>query len=350
MVMRQLGETQLFNLGLEQTERNEIQNAINMKLNQGTGIIAPKHIEPELLKAKLKAKKMMGLLNDGISLYEDFNGRIKMFNLGLTSSARTPIPGYMPFVLAKARNRQLEGDTNPLAVSSPTIYMNMYRIGNWSADEKLYENLNATTDLAAILESGAIMYSLLYGGKSDKLFSNSVILENLTRIYTSMFSNTVIRTETIYGDDFNTDAARFFIAKFFLRYVLKKPQTETIDTYAYQSVRQRGTALASLKIFEQDSDIDYTSLTSFLETLGNTFFSKPIDFLNFQIKWASMYGQGLSLAIEYVPYFLHYLIALGHGSGATLGGSTRLAKSSIFSDIRNDGLIKLLNTVTAILR
>jgi len=349
--MRQLGETELFNLGLEQSERMDIQNAINMKLNQGVSIIAPKHIEPELMKVKMKAKKTMGLLNNGISLYEEFNGRIKLFNLGLTSSARTPIPGYMPFVLSKSRNRQLEGDAKAGApVASPTVYMNMYRIGNWSADEKQYENLNATTDLAAVLESGAVMYSLLYEGKSDKLFANSVILENLTRIYTSLFSNTVIRTETIYGDEFNTDAARFFIAKFFLRYVLKKPQTETLDTYAYQSVRQRGTALASLKVFEQDSEIDYNSLTSFLTTLGNTFFSKPIDFLNFQIKWASLYGQGLNLAIEYVPYLLHYLIALGHGSGASLGGATRLAKSSIFSDIRNDGLIKLLNTMTSILR
>jgi len=345
--MRELNETELFNLGLTKGEKLEIQNAINGRLNQGSGIIAPQHIEPELVQAKMKAKKMIGMLGDGISLYESFNKRIKLFNLGLTSTGRSPIPSYLPFIISRARNKQLESEKggNP---TSPAVYVNLYRIGKWSADEKTYNGLSPSTDLATALESGAMAYKLVYEHGSEKVFSDAVMLENLTRIYTSLFSGAVIRTKTIYGSDFNTDAARFIIAKFFLRYVLKKPETATVEDYAYRSVRQRGSTIGALKNFEENSNIDYSSLSKFLASFGMAFYGEEIPMVLFQNNWMMMYGEGLTLAIEYVPYLLHYLIALKHG--AMLGGATKLYKTARYADIVKDGLNKVLNTLTNLLR
>jgi len=344
--MRQLHETELFNKGLNDGEKKEIINAINGRLNQGAGIIAPQHIEPEFAKVKIKAKVGMSLLGQGVSMYESFNGRIKLFNLGLTASGRSPIPAFMPFVLGKARNKQKESElSNTTDITSPAIYMNLHRIGHWSKDEKQYERLNAATDLSLVLESGAIMYKLLYENQSEKLFDNSIVLETLTRIYSHLFAEAVIRTRTTFGNDFNTDAAYYMIAKFFLTYVLKKPVSETVDTYAHGAIKGRDTSLEALKMFEENNDIDYTSLSKFLETIGAAFYYDKIDLGLFVDRFTNLYGEGVYLGIEYVPYLLHFLIAMRYG--ATLGGTTRLYKRH--TEFGRD-LPKLLNAISTTLR
>jgi hypothetical protein len=349
--MRNLHETELFREGENTSTKSAITQAINNQLNQGTGVIVPKHIESELASVKLKAKKSIGLLSEGISLYEGFNGRIRLFNLGLTSGGRSPIPAYMPFVISKARNKQLESEmSSGNNITSPAVYMNLYRIGHFSKDESEYQKLNAATDLAALLDSGATMYRMVYQGGHEQLLDNSVVLENLTRIYTSLFAGAVSRASKVgvYGSEFNTDAARYIIAKFFLLYVLKKPLSKTIEEYAHKAIKGRTTSLVALKNFEDNNEIDYTKLSSFLESFGYVFFDNPINLSLFHNSWLVMYGEGLSLAVEYVPYLFHFLIALKYG--ATLGGSTRLYNTSRYADLVKDGLVKLLNTVSTVLR
>ena len=56
-----------------------------------------------------------------------------------------------------------------------------------------------------------------------------------------------------------------------------------------------------------------------------------------------MYGEGLALAIEYVPYLLHFLFAPIHAS--RLGGSSRLDKR--LPALQKEGLTKLYNAVIA---
>jgi hypothetical protein len=343
--MRKLGETELYSAYMKDSQKNELQNAINTKLNQNVGVIAPEHIEAELTQLKIKSKKSYyPLLSEAISLFEQFNGRVRLFDLGATAAGRSPIPPFMPFLSANARNKQLESDSSSRGVS-PAIYVNMYRIGMWSADESQYTGARAVTDLYASLESGLIAYKLLVENKSEKVFSNSVVLENLTRIYTSLFSSAVIRTMVNYGNDFNTDAARFLIAKFFLLYVLKKSESETVDSFAYESISYR-TSLPALKNFESISNIIYDSLSGFLKSLGLAFFNKPIDLASFEKNYLSMYGEGLVFAIEYVPYLLHFLFSSYHG--APLGGSTKLYNR--LPDLQKDGLLKLYNAVISELR
>ena len=50
--MRKLNETEMYALHLSSSQKNEIKNALNMKLNQGVGIITPDHLAAELAQLK----------------------------------------------------------------------------------------------------------------------------------------------------------------------------------------------------------------------------------------------------------------------------------------------------------
>jgi len=342
--MRKLNETELYSLYLTDSQKNDIQKAFNQKLYNNVGVIAPEHIGAEVMQLKIKSKNAMHPLSDAIALFEQFNGRIKLFDLGMTSTGRSPIPLFMPFLPGNARNRQLESDPSSRGVS-PALFFNMHRIGKWSADESQYLGVSVVTDLRAALESAYIAYALLVDQKAEKVFDNKVVLESLTNIYTSLFSNAMIKSEQTYGTDFNTDAARFIIAKFFQLYVLIKVPSDTVDNYAYKTIKFRHT-LSSLKNFEEISGIDYSSLTAFLKTFGLAFFAREVNIQSFERAWLSMYGEGLVLAVEYVPYLIHFLFSAYHG--AMLGGSTKLYKRR--EDLQKDGLIKLYNAIIAEIR
>lgn len=342
--MRKPNESELYNATMTGQQKSELHNAINNKLNQNVGIITPEHIQPELIQMETKAKKNPGLLPDALAYLKTFNGRIKLFNLGSTTSGRSPIPPFIPFLPGNSRNRQLESQAGSRGVS-PAIFVNMYRIGKWSADEESYSIPGVATDLLSCLESGAIAHKLLIEQKSEKLFSNTVVLTNLTNIYATLFSGAAIKAAVNWGSDFNTDAARYLIAKFFLIYVLKKPESDTINDIAYRAIKHR-TSMVGLESFEENYPIDYSSLTSFLSSLGQAFFNKPIDTSRFAVSWTTMYGEGLLFAVEYVPYLLHFLFATVHG--AMLGGSNKLYSYS--SSLEKDGLMKLYNAVISELR
>ena len=157
--MRQLSDTELFKLAVGQSEQAVIAGAIRNKLNQNIGDIAPEQIEPELIQLETKSKNSFyPLLPDALALYKN-RGLVRLFNLGQVNG-RTPIPVFMPFLAAPARNRVKESNAeiDAQAAQDRAIFVNMYRVGNWSADESTYDNLIPSTDLYSCLESGAIMY------------------------------------------------------------------------------------------------------------------------------------------------------------------------------------------------
>lgn len=346
--MRQLGETELYKLQLSQGEINNIRAAVGMKLNQNVGDIAPEDIEEQLLQLKTRSKtSYYALLPEALSLYEQ-RGLIRLFNLGSTNNGRSPIPAYMPFLAANARNRVKEQNNlvNTPAAQDRAIFVNMYRIGNWTSDELRYTNLSAATDLYSCLETGVIAYRLTVQGMANKVFEDKSVIEYLTKIYTSMFAQTVIKTKVTFGgQDFQNDAASFIIARFFLLYVLKKVDNETTNDFAYLAIKNR-TSIDALISYEQTAMIDYSSLSNFLKTFGEAFFNDPIKLIEFENNWLKMYGEGMVFAIEYVPYFLHFLFSAFHG--AMLGGSIRLYNR--IDELKKLGLPKLYNAVINALR
>ena len=319
--MRKLVDTELYNLYLEK-KKLEIQQAVQGKLNQNIGVLSPEHIAPELSALKIAAKGRP-LLNEAIALLEQFNGRIKLFNLGLSSSGIAPIPAFIPFLAAKARDRAKE---NVKDISNPTtqaIFVNLYRIGNWSSDETSYKSLSIN-DLRACLETGVIFYKMQIEGRTSDVMDNKVVLENLTQIYTTLFTNAVRKTMNPYKNDFENDAANFIIARFFLKYCVQLDDEDRINQYAFNCIKHKATSLDSLKSFESTREISYSKLSLFLTSFGEAFFNSPILLPNFQENYTRMYGEGMLLAIEYIPFFIHFLFA--SQSGAFLGGSIRLGK------------------------
>lgn len=347
--MRQLGKTELYKTQISQGESSIIRNAMAGKLFQNIGIIAPEDIQTELLQLTTRSRSSyFALLSEALALYEK-RGLIRLFNLGTTTGGRSPIPSYMPFLAGPARNLAKQNGSDDYSspqVQDRVVFMNMYKMGNWSADESSYNGLSALTDLYSCLESGVIAYRLTVQGLADKVFSDKSVIEYLTKIYTNLFSQTVIKTKVTFGGQpFQNDAAYFIIAKFFLLYVLEKNPGDITDDYAYLAVQNRS-SIEALKSFEENSMIDYSSLSGFLATLGEAFFNEKISLLEFERNWVKMYGEGMVLALEYVPYLIHFLFAAFHG--AMLGGSIRLYNR--IDELKKIGLPKLYNAVISAVR
>jgi len=324
----------------------ELQNAITQQLSQNIGVIAPEQIETALLDLKTRSKNSYyAFLSDAIALYET-RGLLRLFNLSNAGAGRSKVPTSMPYFPAYARNRVKENEIGSTG-KDMVLFVNMYRIGNWSADGTMYNGLNALTDLYSCLESGVIGYKINIQNMGNNVFESKDVLEYLIKIYTFLFSAAMQNTKTTYGgSDFQNDSASFLIARFFLLYVLQKNDSDMIDDYAYLAVQNRS-SIESLKSFEEISMIDYSSLSSFLTTFGQAFYNgEPVLLANFENKWISLYGDSTGLSIEFAPYLIHFLFAAMHG--ATLGGSLRLTKR--VDSLKKIGLIKLYNAVVNALK
>lgn len=324
----------------------EIQNAINQQLSQDIGVIAPDHLETALITLRNKSKtSYYPLLSEALTLFET-RGIIRLFNLSSANAGRSRIPTTMPYFIGMGRNRFKEMD-NIGNKKDVTVFVNMYRIGNWSADESTYNGVSPLTDLYTCLESGVIGYKLLVQQMADKVFSDKNVLEHLIKVYTHMFSLAMTKTKTTYsGSEFQTDAAFFVIARFLLLNILEKNDSDIVDDYAYLAVKNRS-SLSSLKSFEEISMIDYNSLSGFLKTFGEAFYNgEAVDLASFENKWLSLYGDATGLAIEFIPYLLHFLFAAFHS--ATLGGTSRMLKQK--DELNKIGLSKLYAAVINALR
>lgn len=345
--MLQLSQAEAFQM-LSQKTKNGIMGATRQKLGMNIGVIVPQHIESELIDIEKYAKtKTMAspVLMDAISLYKNFGGRIQLFDLTVGVAGSSDIPPYIPFIPGNSRFSMGSEMNRPM----PCVFVNMYRIGNWSADGKSYGNFMPITDLQSALESGYIAYKLIIEQKANDVFSNAAVMENLGRIYTKMFYDALIGVDgNIPLLDFQQDAGKFIIAKFFFTHILgKDPNDSSTNAYA-RLAAGCGSSLGALTAYAENLGINYEKLSTFLSSFGMVFFNgRPTTILDFESKWLKMYGEGMALAIEYVPYLLHFLFAAYHSS--RLGGSSRLDKR--LPDLQKMGLIKLYNAViTAIQR
>ena len=338
--MLQLTQTELYSTRSTQF-LNGIIGSVRTKLNQNIGVIVPQHIETELLDLKKYAKTKSAsspLLLPAIDLFENYGGRIQLFDLSTTTSGRSDIPSFFPFLPGNARRPDFQ---HPI----PAIFMNMYKMGNWSLDDKSYDNLFPITDLHTCLESGFIAYKFIIEKKADQVLSNGIVLENLTRLYTKLFYDALIK---VRGNlpllDFQQEAAKFIIAKFFLTYIIQKNENDESTNLLARMAANTNSSVNALKTYEENLGISYEKLSSFLSSFGIVFFNgHPTSLSDFEAAWLNMYGEGLALAIEYVPYLLHFLFAPIHAS--RLGGSSRLDKR--LPALQKEGLTKLYSAVIA---
>lgn len=335
-----LKQTELYNGSGSQALEGKL-IAGSRKLTEGKGLIKPSNMELSLLDLKKYAKNKASssiLLNDAIALFDNENGgRIQLFNLQINSGT-SDIPPYVPFYAGRYKTK-----VSPNVETG--IFVNMYGIGNWSADEKDYLNLIVPSDLNACLESAYIAYKMTIENRAEDILSNAVVMENITKLYAKLFFDAICKIpgNMIVGD-FEKQAAKFVIAKFFLVYILQKNiNDELTDKYAQIATGTKISLRATdLSAYEANLGINYNSLTSFLSTFGVAFFSgRPTNTSDFVIQWQKLYGEGTILAIEYVPYLIHFLIATKYN--ANLGGFNKMQRKQ--SDLISDGLGKFYNAL-----
>lgn len=346
--MRKLNECELYQEIVEKGSlKQQIQTTVISKLNQNVGVLAPQHISLQLEQLKKKAKDShFPLLAEALALYEK-RGLVRLFNI-TGGTGKFPIPTSMPFLTAKAKAPVYDGDnsSNYSSLQEKAVFVNMAKIGNWNADGTEYNNLAAVTDLYTCLETGVVAYKMTVQGMSEQMFNNKQLLEHLTKLYAFLMRNAIVRARTTVGSsDFQKDSINFILGKFFLVYVLGKSPAN-VDDYAYLAVENRS-SLSSLKFFEENSMIDYDSLSGFLKTVGDAYFSDPISLYEFESAWLRCYGDSTVFAIEYVPYLIHFLLAAWHN--AVLGGGTRLT-GLYANDLRKLGISKFYNALINALR
>lgn len=338
--MRKLNQTELFSSIIKGSDQRAMQSAILGKINAGYNLVTPDHVGSELIKLKNNARRSgSSIIGSAIGEYERLGGRVRIVNL-TDQQGRSVIPSVIPFMVSI-----LDIDS---VKKNPVILMNAHRIGRFTNDNEDYTGLNANTDLFALLESGEIMFRLTALNKSDALKSNQRLLENLTKLYTSLFSQAVVRTSsTSLGGvgSFNNEMLTYLTAKFFLLYALELNSEDTASQLAFK-LTTRTQTLDALKLFEENTGISYESLSSFLETLGSALFNSPMDIHKFSLNWVSMYGEGTMLAIEYVPFFIHFMLATR--VGAYLGGNSRLM--AYRNQLEKMGLPRFYNELVSVLK
>ena len=326
--MLSLMDTELYkSKGIQARIDSELRGAVRLQLMRNIGVIAPNQIELELGQLKLSARsKTNTLLSEAINLYESNGGRIRLFDLTFSSNS-SPIARHFPFITAKA---PISGGTDLV----PVVFVNLYGIGQWNADNTEYSIGAYNTDLRACLEGGLIAYKLT-DGRAPKVFSNPKTILPLTKIYSSLFSNVVLKVMgTRYGSDiFQEELAKFNIAKFFLMYCIENSDEQAVEEFAYKAIKAK-TPLLTIKQYNENLQIDFSSLSEFLKTFGNEFFRDEINISEFSRAWMQLYGAGTLFAIEFVPYLLFFLCA--SMVGTTLGGSSKFALKR--KELEQDGL------------
>ena len=339
--MLKLTQTELFN-----SSSTFAQSFIkaNKEIISGKGNILPEQIEKlsELQDYAKKSSTSSPLLVPALDMYLHNTG-IKLFdlNFGVSSSSlkSSDMPPFIPFFPA------VDPEDH-----KPKIYVNMYRLGPWSSDDKYYEDLAVLTDLQTALESAYIGYKLILENKADSVLNNAIVKQRLGSIYAQMSYRSFVKVQKYPLADFQLEMIKFVLAKFFFIYILQNSvDDQTVNSYAMMCAGSRpGSSLSTYVSYEETLGIDYTNLSRFIKSINNSFFNgHQISLSDYSSSWLQNYGELAIFAIEYVPYFLHMLFSSLHNS--RLGGGSKLTMRKDL-DFKMDDLRVLYNNICSLVK
>lgn len=327
--MKTLNSTELYKLGIDNIAIDTTDGKTSnlkiawAKVLQGVGIIEPQHLETQLFNLKKSTMmKTSPLLQTAINAYENL-GVVKLFNTAGLNSNSNNMPITMPYVPSKN-----------------CVYMNMNKICEWSSSLDKINNLAELSDLKAVLEFGYVIYQLTTNPRlNDQLFNNSIFIERLTSAYVYMFYNVICKclgASQTSAIDSTTTNLKYTIAKFFLIYCLEKQNGDAVNAIAYSVVKNSSSTFNATQMFEENCNIDYSSLSNFLKTMAYSFFSNNLSIHEFGRTWMAQFGDATLAAAEYPMYLLYFLYATYYQ--ARLGTNnvrlvTRHGKEQIGRDI-----------------
>lgn len=134
---------------------------------------------------------------------------------------------------------------------------------------------------------------------------NAGIYKNAAKIYAKLFNKILDKKFSLNLMPSESDKVNFMIGKFFLRYVLEKPDNEIVTNTAYNCCFN-GISQAMINAFNEELDPNiFTSLPEFLKGLEDNFaFIKKFNIQALAFNFLSMYGDPSIYAIEYFPALL----------------------------------------------
>lgn len=313
-----------------------VQKELAAKLSemaQDRYVISSKHIEDYVLQLEVANKRVHDqLLGGGLSLFKANGGRLRLF-------CTPTIPSYFPYITGQVKDSQ--------GRYMRVVYMNMYGLGEWSLEGDRFLDVSVASDLQSVFVNGMIAVSILQQG-AERIFGNTAVMNYLTKIYSFLFYKILSNVaQNDPGQDFEKDLIRFCIGKFFLMYVLKHEESDTVNSIAYNCVKNRS-SLSSILSYLENVDIDYSTFSGFLSSVAQEFYHTNVNLNEFANKWLLMYGDATGLAIEYAPYLLYFLIAAK--KNARLGGLCAFGSARMTKDLNNEGLDKLYIAVSSLVR
>lgn len=314
--IRALGETEFFKRALN-TPANKIKLDTAIKsLSNNIGVVSvSSHLDLNLIEMR-KNTSYYPLTNKIIERTLKTNAIVPFFFTHDTGSIVDP---KLPFIFTRQNTENRVG-------SGGTVYVNLFGgSGNWTADKLSFKI--TTPELYTYLEGGLIMYSLLFEPHvGQKITENTTIMEMSTRIYSELFIKILEKSSSKIIDktDIKYSMMKFLISKFFLKYVMGKPEGTLVDQIAYNTLpKMVAPTFNVVKELEQGFDIDYSMLSSFLDSLEQEIYGTQTRMiLNFTNKWMKTYGEKTALMMEYFPYFLFFVFSgLGNRFGISNLGS-----------------------------
>jgi hypothetical protein len=156
--------------------------------------------------------------------------------------------------------------------------------------------------LFTLLQSGLIIKEFF--DNENKLIMNTNFIKNLTFAYTRMFVRCLDRQYSLTINPSEADKVSYLVAKFFLLNLVGREDNETVKGLAYNTC-VNSTPIEIIKRMEDESDINYHNLSTFIETLSNSF--SKLNALTIRViveTWTKMYGDFTLMGMESFLYFL----------------------------------------------
>ena len=162
--------------------------------------------------------------------------------------------------------------------------------------------------LFAYLQTGTLLreLSVKHWGKVSM---NSIVAKAGSMIYAKLFNKVLDKIYAINLNTLRSDSVNYVTAKFFLLYVLERPNTDMVSNIAYQACfngTTRETIYDVDKVFSSDA---YQSFDKFIQNLATLDGLAGLKMRTFTENWMKMYNYSTVLGLEYFPYFLHMIFS-----------------------------------------
>lgn len=220
-----------------------------------------------------------------------------------------------------------------VAVVNIRLYSTRDKLGNINIEKRR---------LYALLECAYIERELYL--QQSKMLMSSRLYTLSSKVYVKLVNKIFDKKFSVNLMPLKSDQLNFILAKFFLLYVLEKPNNELVENVAYSSIFN-DTPKQQLVNFASDfEEGDFQSLPAFVDALKNNFdfLSDKLSVRTLLFEFMNMYGDASIYTLEYYPSLLETCF-----NGAIFG--SRIVKDQIIDSVAGKEIADLHTEVSRLL-